>query len=331
MARPYRIQFENALYRAEIRGAEGLGLFAKPVDARKFLEILAASLKKHEVILHAFVLLADDADLLVETPKGNLSSFLQGMQTAYAQYYRWAYDHQGPLVRDRFRSKVVDKASALLELSAFLHARPAREAAGRRTPAQRQALLGKQVFSSYPTYAGLNPLPFVHTKDVLLAMGSPAGTRQKRYLDRVALRVIEPDETLAGMLEASATAIGDAKFLEDIHKQHAKFQAGRKPGNWKLYGQRSKEVSRAQILEATAQAFGVDKDVFFEQRKNVLHRPVLSYLLYRHAGMSQFEIAKYLRLTSNAAVSLQITRYLNALPGNPELAKLVDKIEKSFA
>ena len=68
MARPYRIQFENALYRAEIRGVEGLGLFSRPVDARRFLDILSNSLKKHEVLLHAFVVLSDEADLLVETP-----------------------------------------------------------------------------------------------------------------------------------------------------------------------------------------------------------------------------------------------------------------------
>jgi putative transposase len=331
MARPYRIQFENALYRAEIRGAEGLSLFAKAADAARFQEILALTVQKHEVLLHAFVLLDNEGDFLVETPKGNLSAFLQGLQTAFAQYYRRAHGHHGPLVRDRFRSKVVDKDALLLEMSAFLHALPAHAASAPRGTAQRVARVSKHPYSSFGAYAGSRDLPFVYTADVLKAMGSPASTRAKRYVDRCVLRATEPHAGLADILDASATAIGGPEFLKSIHDMHAKFQAGRKPGTWKVYGQRAKGLPRTRVLEVTAKAFGVDKEVFFQQRKGLLHRPALSYFLYRHAGMSQFEIATYLRLTSNAAVSLQITRFMAALEKDASLAKLVATVEKALA
>ena len=121
MARPYRIQFKGACYHVIIRGNPEIRLFKNERDRNRFIEMLADAVGKHEVLLHAFFLSANRVELVVETPSSNLSAFLQGCQTAYAQYYRKKYNFVGQIVHDRFRSKVIQKEKILLPLTRHLH------------------------------------------------------------------------------------------------------------------------------------------------------------------------------------------------------------------
>ena len=114
MARPYRIQFPGACYHVQIRFSSDARAFRDEKDYARFISMLADAAKKHEVVVYAFCLLKRDAELVVQTPRANLSLFLQGLQTGYARYHHQKYRFEGPLVRDRFRSKVVEAPRCLL-------------------------------------------------------------------------------------------------------------------------------------------------------------------------------------------------------------------------
>jgi len=75
MARPLRIAFEGAFYHITARGNERRKIFLSSRDYEKFLSYLTDSVDKYDVVLHAFVLMANHYHLIVETPKANLSSF----------------------------------------------------------------------------------------------------------------------------------------------------------------------------------------------------------------------------------------------------------------
>ena len=76
MARPLRLEFEEAIYHITARGNRRERIFASDADRTRFLEILARSLARFEVELHAYVLLPNHFHLLVRTRRANLSRWM---------------------------------------------------------------------------------------------------------------------------------------------------------------------------------------------------------------------------------------------------------------
>ena len=77
MARPPRVEYEGAFYHVTARGNEKRKIFISQSDYVKYLSKLSDALQKYEVILNAYVLMGNHYHLLVETPLGNLSAFMQ--------------------------------------------------------------------------------------------------------------------------------------------------------------------------------------------------------------------------------------------------------------
>ena len=65
MARPLRIEFEGALYHITARGNRRERIFASDADRARFLEIIARSLRRFGVEVHAYVLLPNHFHFLV--------------------------------------------------------------------------------------------------------------------------------------------------------------------------------------------------------------------------------------------------------------------------
>ena len=84
MPRPPRIDFPDALYHVTSRGNGRATIFHSDADRERFLAQLADSLHTAAVVLHAYVLMDNHFHLLVHTPRGNLSRFMQRLCTAYA-------------------------------------------------------------------------------------------------------------------------------------------------------------------------------------------------------------------------------------------------------
>ena len=58
-----------------------------------------------DVVLYAYVLLDNRFHLLVRTPRGNLSRFMQRLSTAYAMYARYKHRRPGHQLQGRFKAK----------------------------------------------------------------------------------------------------------------------------------------------------------------------------------------------------------------------------------
>ncbi|OOP55479.1 MAG: hypothetical protein AYP45_14635 [Candidatus Brocadia carolinensis] len=68
MARPLRIQYENALYHVTCRGNERKAIFRDDHDKSLFLELLNDGLKTYHINLYCYVLMDNHFHLLLETP-----------------------------------------------------------------------------------------------------------------------------------------------------------------------------------------------------------------------------------------------------------------------
>ena len=137
MARPLRIIYEGAFYHVTARGNERRRIFLSHRDYEKFLSYLAEAVHKYGVILHAFVLMANHYHLIVETPKGNLSSFMHSLNSAYTTYFNIKRRRAGHLFQGRYKALLIDVDNYLLELSRYIHLNPVRAGMTERPEAYR--------------------------------------------------------------------------------------------------------------------------------------------------------------------------------------------------
>ena len=83
------------------RGNRGKAIFADDPDRKRFLETLAEAGEKTGWHLHAYVLMGNHDQLLVETPEGNLVAGMKWLQGAYTQRYNGRHRVGGHLFQGR--------------------------------------------------------------------------------------------------------------------------------------------------------------------------------------------------------------------------------------
>jgi REP element-mobilizing transposase RayT len=95
MARHLRLEYEGAIYHITARGNERSDIFRDDGDKKKFLEKLEELVEVHHVRVYAYVVMTNHYHLLVETPRGNISRFMQQLNTSYTMYYNVKHDRVG--------------------------------------------------------------------------------------------------------------------------------------------------------------------------------------------------------------------------------------------
>ena len=107
MARHLRLEYEGAIYHVTARGNERGVIFQNDRDRERFVEKLEELVGVHHVRLYAYVLMDNHYHLLVETPRGNVSRFMQQLNTSYTMYYNMKRGRVGHLFSGRYKAKLV--------------------------------------------------------------------------------------------------------------------------------------------------------------------------------------------------------------------------------
>ena len=84
MSRPLRLEYPDAFYHVISRGHRRENIFNSDLDREQFLRRLKESILKYGIKLHAYVLMNNHYHLLLETPKGNLSTGMHYLNTSYS-------------------------------------------------------------------------------------------------------------------------------------------------------------------------------------------------------------------------------------------------------
>lgn len=181
MARPLRLEFADALYHLTARGNRRERIFASDADRARFLEILARSLARFEVEVHAYVLLPNHFHLLVRTRRANLSRWMHWVMVSYTIWFNRRHRKVGHLFQGRYKSLLVEGGSYLLGLSRYLHLNPVRgKILGAGNPAERRERLRAYGWSSYRGYAGLGEQAEFVNEELVLGEFAPCGTRKTK-------------------------------------------------------------------------------------------------------------------------------------------------------
>jgi len=150
MARPLRLAFEGAIYHVMARGNERGAIFRLNTDRLRFIDKLGESAESFQVRIYAYALMLNHWHGLIETPRGNLSAFMQQFNTSYTVYYNTRHQRVGHLYSGRYKSPLVKGDEYLLRLSRYIHLNPVRVATRAETPvAEKVERLRAYRWSSY--------------------------------------------------------------------------------------------------------------------------------------------------------------------------------------
>ena len=338
MARPLRLQFKNGWYHVTARGNNRQSIYLNPGDRRHFLELLDEMTGRHGVELHAYVLMPNHYHLLVRTPRANLSTAIQWLNTAYGIWWNRRHQRVGHIFQGRFKSVVIESGQWVLECSLYLHLNPVavsalalnkkqKRAEGRgfvRAPeavrARRLEMLRRYPWSSFGAYAGYGTPPGWLYRDELLQRAG--GVAQYRRL-----------------AEQRASAGGEESFWSRLkwglvlggesfaRKARAQFQISRESS-----GRRGLRGCKtwAEVVRALEQARG-EKWAKFAGRHGDPGLAMALYVARGCTGLTLRQLGVAAGGMDYTAVCMAIKRFALRLPKQKGLRMLTDRLLKSLA
>jgi putative transposase len=149
-----RIHIENALYYVTSRGDNEENIFRDAGDYRMYLDLLKKYKQQLNFKLFSFVLLSNHVHLLIEPKEGTtISQIMHALNSNYTKYFNSRYGRKGHLLQERPKMVIVEKQGYLLGVSSYIHNNPYKLGLA--------AEAGVYEFSSYPLYAGIDPVFFI--------------------------------------------------------------------------------------------------------------------------------------------------------------------------
>lgn len=304
MARPLRLEFDGAIYHVTSRGNERSNVFAAKADKERFLEKLAENVEQHHLRLYAYVVMTNHFHLLVETPRANLTRFMQQLNTSYTMYYNRKRNRVGHVFSGRYKAKLVSGDEYLLALTRYLHLNPVKIASCGSLPLEEKvARLREYEWSSYLAYAGLRQrLKWVDYAPLLELAGQGRGQREEAYRLLVESGLAEDDEDLLEALNRSSKAVGGVAFCRWAEAEHkeARKQVGREAD----VSMRRVECGEdpSVIVERVCRAFEVGEEVLTQRRHMTDSRLITAKLLKELTGLNQREIGMHVGLKDGSGL-----------------------------
>jgi putative transposase len=109
------------------RGNNRQVCFGNEEDMKAYLNWLKVFSKKHQVSVHAWVLMTNHVHLICTPQKESaISRMMQSVGHMYVQYYNRSYQRSGTLWEGRFKSSLVQSERYLLDLYRYVELNPVR-------------------------------------------------------------------------------------------------------------------------------------------------------------------------------------------------------------
>jgi putative transposase len=204
------------------RGNNKANCFFATEDYRYYKHCLREALVRHNVALHAYVLMTNHVHLLMTpTSVDGISRVMQHVGRLFVRYINRKYKRSGTLWEGRHKSLLVDQDTYLLALYRYIEMNPRR--AGMVKAARDYP------WSSCLMNIGLQKDPLVTPHRVFLALGSSITERSRAYQ-----RILDEQQDVAETevirsATNACTALGSRAFIASLATGPNKMQntAGR--------------------------------------------------------------------------------------------------------
>lgn len=318
MARPLRIEYENAVYHVTARGNDRKRVYFCEADYRKFLQCISEAKKKYAILLHCYVLMSNHYHLIIETPEANLSRTMHHINSAYTSHINRKRKRSGHLFQGRYKAIVVSKDSYLSELSRYIHLNPVRAGITQK-PEEYQ-------YSSYKAYISKGKDDLLNQELVLGLLGGnavQAKSKYRKFVDcAISAEADNPFEDVYGGI-----ILGADKFIkETLSRIKEEYLQKTEISNRKFLKSRH---DVGEVIEAVAKHFKADRKQLINNR-NRRQRKIAIYLLKKHTGATNKEIGEIFDGLSYSAISRSNERFQTHLQKDRKLKKEINEIESKL-
>ena len=223
MARPLRIEYPGAIYHITSRGNERREIYLNDKNRLHFVRLLKEGSDFFRVEVIAYCLMSNHFHLLIQTKEGNLSRFMQRLNTAYTRHFNYKHNRVGHLFQGRFKSIVVGSDEYFLTLSRYIHLNPVKlKRYEQRSKSEKKLMIRKYQWSSYQSV--LDPAKrssYLSCEKVLDCMGGDTYVNRKKYEEYVN-EGIEGNITNPMQEVKYSLLLGADNFIEEIKEKFIK-------------------------------------------------------------------------------------------------------------
>jgi putative transposase len=321
MARPWRIQYEGAIYHVMSRGVDRGKIFLIDEDYQRFLEYLERISEKFRVDIFAFVLMGNHYHLFLRTKEANLSKIMQWLQTSYSIYHNHKHNRCGHLFQGRFKSILVGNESYWQSLSLYIHLNPIR--------AEIVKKLEKYKWSSYHDYVGIEKVHrWVLCEEILSEFGMDRKVSRINYMNSI--REVSGKEKKFMEDMRYGLILGGDGFVDWVKKSFIKRESKRD----EELPQKSKVSDSGiieKVLERVSKEFEVEIKQLLKRKRRIpmIARDVVMYILKMYTGLDNKKIGGVFSV-SLSAVTKATSRVDNQMRIQKELKKKMDSIVYSI-
>ena len=316
MARPLRIEYNDAFYHVMNRGRGRQQIFNSPSYYQAFLETLAEAHIRFNTRIHAYCLMRNHYHLLIETPEGNLNRIMRHINGVYTQRHNRLKRTDGPLFRGRYKAILIDSDQYLLPLSRYIHRNPIET----KKPSVKP--LSRYPWSSYPSYIDeQEPLDWLYRELIYDVLGEARKyTGYRTYIEQGVEKELQ---AFYGKGKIAAV-LGDKAFRARALKKNRVPMADESRANIKG------RPTFTQIIEAVAQVFGKEKSHLVlspkGRRQRNIARKVAMYLCQQQGGMSLNRIASDFSVNHVGSVSNALNDVKQLLEEDRHVHTMVHKV-----
>lgn len=334
MPRQLRIEIENGFYHVTVRGNKRETIFETDADYERFLMQLERTLKSYQVILYAYVLMKNHFHLLIKTPKGNLSRFMQRLNTSYSLYYRYKHKKPGHCFQGRFGAKIIQDDSYLKMVSRYIHLNPAKiKATAKLSSEEKYHYLMQFKWSSLSGYVSKKDESVFICYDVLKTFSADEKKARKLYMLYMCegLSGEKSGEYAGNIMNENSYAIGEENFLVMIGEAVKK----RKRGEYDRYDiiiPKRKRLDISLVEDFVCEEFNIERnDLRKDCRIAGMSKEIAVELSCRYTALSMRKIGSYLgKMSAGGVGSIRKRFILNGIENTKEFRNLQKKLEKEL-
>ncbi len=318
MARPLRIEYQDAWYHIMNRGLERRRIFLNNKHKKIFLDLLSEASELFKVEVHSYCLMSNHYHLLIRTKLPNLNLVMRHLNSIYTMRFNRDVKRDGPLFRGRYKSILVDKENYLLNVSRYIH----------KNPSTAKIVKDDQRYpwSSYQ-YFNLkkNRKPeWLTTSEVLNYFNGSS----EEYISFVEQGV---DENTIKFYSAEniKSILGKKLFIKEISDKFLKDSKAIKNKTNKDQIISVRYMSLDELLFKVVQKYKIETSLITKNyaRNYVFERSLLIHLFALNPRYSAVEKGKFLGISGDA-ISKSNKRFLEKLKRDKKMEKEVELIRK---
>ncbi|MDA3902951.1 MAG: transposase [Desulfuromusa sp.] len=209
MARKPRLHFPGAVYYVTLHGNGNQPTFFDATDHTRFLLLMQEGIEKFGHKVHAYSLLPNSLQLVIEVADVTLSRIMQQLGFRYTRWFNDWHSQAGHLFQGRYKAILVNPEDYLLDLVREVHLSPVRS--GIENDPMRYA------WSSHRAYCGREKVLWLSTERTFLQLeetGVRAMMKFHVYVNEGAETKTKIDFSRGS--ESDPRILGDEEFIRGV-------------------------------------------------------------------------------------------------------------------